>query len=30
VLEALTEAPRRPESILLRDFSDINVRDGGT
>ena len=28
VLEALTEAPRRPESILLRDFSDINVRDG--
>lgn len=29
VLEALTEAPRRPESILLRDFSDINVRDGG-
>lgn len=30
VLEALSEAPRRPESILLRDFSDINVRDGGT
>lgn len=29
VLEALSEAPRRPESILLRDFSDINVRDGG-
>ena len=28
VLEALTEAPRRPESILLGDFSDINVRDG--
>ena len=28
VLEALVEAPRRPESILLRDFSDINVRDG--
>lgn len=28
VLEALTNKTRRPESILLRDFSDINVRDG--
>ncbi|WP_347249480.1 bifunctional alpha/beta hydrolase/class I SAM-dependent methyltransferase [Zoogloea sp.] len=28
VLEALSEAPRRPESVLLRDYSDINVRDG--
>ena len=28
VLEALEGAPRRPDSILLRDFSDINVRDG--
>ncbi len=28
VLEALTKETRRPESILLRDFSDINVRDG--
>lgn len=29
VLEALNQYPRRPESILLRDFSDLNVRDGG-
>jgi SAM-dependent methyltransferase len=28
VLEALANTPHRPESILLRDFSDINVRDG--
>lgn len=28
VLEALTHDTQRPESILLRDFSDINVRDG--
>ncbi len=28
VLEALEGAARRPDSILLRDFSDINVRDG--
>jgi len=28
VLEALDGLPQRPESILLRDFSDINVRDG--
>lgn len=28
VLEALTKAGQRPESILLRDYSDINVRDG--
>lgn len=28
VLEGLARAPQRPESILLRDFSDINVRDG--
>jgi alpha-beta hydrolase superfamily lysophospholipase/SAM-dependent methyltransferase len=28
VLEALEGHGRRPESILLRDFSDINVRDG--
>ena len=28
VLEALANTPYRPESILLRDFSDINVRDG--
>ena len=30
VLEALANTPHRPESILLRDFSDINVRDGAT
>ncbi|MBS1190309.1 MAG: lysophospholipase protein [Rhodocyclaceae bacterium] len=29
VLEALDNYPRRPDSILLRDYSDINVRDGG-
>ena len=28
VLDALTEAPHRPQSVVLRDFSDINVRDG--
>jgi hypothetical protein len=28
VLEALSNYPQRPESILLRDFSEINVRDG--
>lgn len=27
-LEALNNYPRRPDSILLRDFSEINVRDG--
>jgi alpha-beta hydrolase superfamily lysophospholipase len=29
VLEAVQKLERRPESILLRDYSDINVRDGG-
>lgn len=28
VLEALTQDTHHPESVLLRDFSDINVRDG--
>jgi Putative methyltransferase len=28
VLEALTNDSLKPESILLRDYSDINVRDG--
>lgn len=28
VLEALAGAARQPDSVLLRDFSDINVRDG--
>lgn len=28
VLEALGKLDTRPESILLRDYSDINVRDG--
>jgi hypothetical protein len=28
VLEALNDGAQRPESILLRDYSDINVRDG--
>jgi hypothetical protein len=28
VLEALAPYAHRPESILLRDYSDINVRDG--
>lgn len=28
VLEALTHYMHHPESILLRDYSDINVRDG--
>ena len=30
VLEALAHTPHRPDSILLRDFSEINVRDGTT
>ena len=29
VLEALEGAPTRPQSILLRDYSDINVAAGG-
>lgn len=29
VLDAVARSPRQPESILLRDYSDINVRDGG-
>jgi alpha-beta hydrolase superfamily lysophospholipase len=28
VLDAVTAHPIKPESILLRDYSDINVRDG--
>jgi SAM-dependent methyltransferase/esterase/lipase len=28
VLEAIERLPAKPESILLRDYSDINVRDG--
>ncbi|HXE38906.1 MAG TPA: bifunctional alpha/beta hydrolase/class I SAM-dependent methyltransferase [Azonexus sp.] len=28
VLEALHQYPHRPASILLRDFSDLNVREG--
>jgi alpha-beta hydrolase superfamily lysophospholipase len=28
VLDAIAAAPERPESILLRDYSEINVRDG--
>lgn len=28
VLEALSQAPQLPESILLRDYSDINQRSG--
>ncbi|NMG31695.1 bifunctional alpha/beta hydrolase/class I SAM-dependent methyltransferase [Aromatoleum evansii] len=28
VLEALQRSPRKPASVLLRDYSDINVRDG--
>lgn len=28
VLEALAGYPQRPESILLRDYSELNVRDG--
>jgi alpha-beta hydrolase superfamily lysophospholipase len=28
VLEAVEKLPARPESILLRDYSDLNVRDG--
>jgi alpha-beta hydrolase superfamily lysophospholipase len=29
VLDAVAQSPLQPESILLRDYSDINVRDGG-
>lgn len=29
VLEALDQGGPRPDAILLRDFSDINVREGG-
>jgi alpha-beta hydrolase superfamily lysophospholipase len=29
VLESLQRLPQRPESILLRDYSDLNVREGG-
>ncbi|MDQ5927086.1 MAG: hypothetical protein QG554_2029, partial [Pseudomonadota bacterium] len=29
VLDAVASSPLQPESILLRDYSDINVRDGG-
>src|SRR5262249_23011327 len=28
VLEAIARLSARPESVLLRDYSDINVRDG--
>ena len=28
VLEAFERSPQKPDSILLRDYSDINVRDG--
>lgn len=28
VLDAVAEAPVKPEAILLRDYSEINVRDG--
>jgi alpha-beta hydrolase superfamily lysophospholipase/SAM-dependent methyltransferase len=28
VLEAVRKLPARPDSVLLRDYSDINVRDG--
>lgn len=28
VLDALGRAARQPEAIVLRDFCDINVRDG--
>ena len=30
VLEAVQKLPTQPESVLLRDYSDINVRDGTT
>ncbi|WP_230970135.1 bifunctional alpha/beta hydrolase/class I SAM-dependent methyltransferase [Nitrogeniibacter aestuarii] len=29
VLDALSQGEQRPGSVLLRDYSDINVRDGG-
>ena len=28
VLDAVARSPQRPDSVLLRDYSDINVRDG--
>ena len=28
ILESLEQGAQRPESILLRDYSDLNVRDG--
>lgn len=28
ILDAIEHAPHKPDSILLRDYSDINVRDG--
>ena len=28
ILDSLEKGPERPDSILLRDYSDINVRDG--
>lgn len=30
VLEAAAQLPRKPDSILLRDYSEANVRDGTT
>jgi len=29
VLDAVAQSPQPPSSIMLRDFSDINVREGG-
>lgn len=28
ILEAISQLPKLPESVLLRDYSDINVQDG--
>ncbi len=28
ILDAVTQLPKRPDSILLRDYSDINVQAG--
>lgn len=28
ILDAIAQSPDKPESVLLRDYSDINVRDG--
>ena len=28
VLDAVVQSPQRPDAVLLRDYSDINVRDG--